>query len=257
MNTINWIASYTLLRKEVARWVKVWLQTVMAPVMTSLLYVLVFGHVLEGRLEVFPGVSYTAFLIPGLLMMSVIQNAFANTSSSLIQSKVMGSIVFILLPPFSALEMYLAYIGAAVLRGFAVGLGVFLLAVFYVNVPINNIGIVIGFALLGSVCVGSLGMIAGMWAEKFDQISAFQNFFIMPLTFLSGVFYSINSLPPFWFQLSRFNPFFYMIDGFRYGFFGQSDQPVMTSFAIMLVATLVLAAITIRMLANGYNLRDQ
>jgi len=135
---MNWVATYTLLLKEVTRWRKVWMQTVLAPVVTSLLYLLVFGHVLEGRVEVFPGVSYTAFLIPGLLMMSVIQNAFANTSSSLIQSKVMGSIIFILLPPFSALEMFLAYIGAAVLRGLAVGIVVFLLAIFYVQVPVEN-----------------------------------------------------------------------------------------------------------------------
>ena len=206
------------------RWFKVWFQTVLAPVVTALLYLLVFGHVLEGRVEVFPGVSYTQFLIPGLLMMAVIQNAFANTSSSLIQSKVMGSIVFILLPPFSAFEMFLAYIGAAVARGLAVGIGVFLLAVFYADVPMDNFLIVLLFAVLGSYTMGALGLIAGMWAEKFDQIAAFQNFLIMPLTFLSGVFYSINSLPPFWAELSKWNPFFYMIDGFRYGFFGQSDQ---------------------------------
>ena len=256
MSTIHWVSCYALLRKEVLRWRKVWLQTVLAPVITAFLYLLVFGHVLEGRLEVFDGVSYTAFLIPGLLMMSVIQNAFANTSSSLIQSKVMGSVIFILLPPFSAIEMYIAYIGAAVLRGLAVGFGVFLLAVFYVQVPINNIFIVLCFAILGSVCVGSVGLIAGMWAEKFDQIATFQSFLIMPLTFLSGVFYSINSLPPFWYQLSRCNPFFYMIDGFRYGFFGQSDQPVWISLIAMVIATLLLSLLAIRMLASGYKLRD-
>ncbi len=257
MNSIQWTACFTLLRKEVLRWRKVWLQTVMAPVVTALLYVLIFGHVLEGRIEVFEGVSYTSFLIPGLLMMSVIQNAFANTSSSLIQSKVMGSIVFVLLPPFSALEMYIAYIGAALLRGLAVGVGVFLLAVFYVQIPpIHSIFFVLCFAILGSICVGSIGLIAGMWAEKFDQIAAFQSFLIVPLTFLSGVFYSINSLPAFWYQLSRFNPFFYMIDGFRYGFFGQSDQPILLSLWIMVIATILLAGLTIRMLASGYKLRD-
>jgi len=147
---MNWLATYTLFKKEIKRWRKVWMQTVLAPVVTALLYLAVFGHVLEGRVEVFPGVSYAAFLIPGLLMMSVIQNAFANTSSSLIQSKVMGSIIFILLPPFSALEMFLAYIAAAVARGLAVGVGVFLIAYFYVNVPIGNMFVVLGFAILGS-----------------------------------------------------------------------------------------------------------
>ena len=253
---MNFIATYTLFTKEVTRWRKVWMQTVLAPVVTALLYLLVFGHVLEGRVEVFPGVSYTAFLIPGLLMMTVIQNAFANTSSSLIQSKVMGSIVFVLLPPFSALEMYLAFVGAAVMRGLAVGIGVFLLAVFYVQVPIDNFLVIIAFAILGSYVMASLGLIAGMWAEKFDQIAAFQSFLIVPLTFLSGVFYSIKSLPPFWYQLSKANPFFYMIDGFRYGFFGQSDQPVMLSFTVMLIVALVLTIACVTMLKSGYKLRD-
>ncbi len=253
---MNGLATYTLFKKEVKRWRKVWLQTVLAPVVTALLYLAVFGHVLEGRVEIFPGISYAAFLIPGLLMMSVIQNAFANTSSSLIQSKVMGSIIFVLLPPFSALEMFLAFIGAAVMRGLAVGVGVFLIALFYVKVPIDNFLVVLGFALLGSYVMGALGLIAGMWAEKFDQIAAFQSFLIVPLTFLSGVFYSINSLPPFWAYLSKFNPFFYMIDGFRYGFFGQSDQPVLFSFVVMLAAALLLTLVCVRMLAVGYKLRD-
>ncbi len=253
---MNWVATYTLLGKEVTRWRKVWMQTVLAPVVTALLYLLVFGHVLEGRVEVFPGVKYTAFLIPGLLMMAVIQNAFANTSSSLIQSKVMGSIVFILLPPFSALEMFLAYVGAAVLRGLAVGVGVFLLAYFYVEVPVENIFVVIAFAILGSYVMASLGLIAGMWAEKFDQIAAFQSFLIVPLTFLSGVFYSIKSLPPFWYEISKANPFFYMIDGFRYGFFGQSDQSILLSLAVMTSAAGALTVICVSMLKSGYKLRD-
>lgn len=253
---MNWVACYTLFRKEFARFMKVWLQTVVAPVITAFLYLLVFGHVLDGRVEVFPGVSYVAFLIPGLLMMTVIQNAFANTSSSLIQSKVMGSLIFILLPPFSAFEMFLAYMGAAIARGLAVGVGVFLLAVFYVEVQIDNFFIILVFAILGSYTMGALGLVAGMWAEKFDQIAAFQSFLIMPLTFLSGVFYSIKSLPPFWYELSKWNPFFYMIDGFRYGFFGQSDQPVVTSFLAMLTAAILLTVICVTLLKRGYKLRD-
>ncbi|MEM7359749.1 MAG: ABC transporter permease [Pseudomonadota bacterium] len=253
---MNWIACFTLFRKEISRFVKVWLQTVVAPVVTALLYLLVFGHVLEGRVQTFDGVTYGAFLIPGLLMMTVIQNAFANTSSSLIQSKVMGSLVFIMLPPFSDFEFFLAYVGAAIMRGLAVGMGVFLLAVFYVDVPIDNIVIIIGFAILGSYVMGALGMIAGIWAEKFDQIAAFQSFLIVPLTFLSGVFYSIKSLPPLWYELSKWNPFFYMIDGFRYGFFGQSDQPVIQSFLAMLAAAAVLTIACLWMLRSGYKLRD-
>ena len=253
---MNWLACYTLFRKERARFLKVWLQTVLAPVVTSLMYVVVFGHVLEGRVEVFDGVSYVAFLIPGLLMMSVIQNAFANSSSSMIQSKVMGSIIFILLPPFSALELFIAYVGAAIVRGLMVGVGVLLLALFYVKVPVENVFIIIGFAFLGSYIMASLGLIAGMWAEKFDQIAAFQSFIIVPMTFLSGVFYSIKSLPPLWSAVSKFNPFLYMIDGFRYGFFGQSDQPVELSFVVMLVAALLLTVVSVALLKRGYKLRD-
>lgn len=253
---MNWFACYTLFRKEISRFVKVWMQTVLAPVVTSLLYLLVFGHVLEGRVEVFPGVSYTEFLVPGLLMMTVIQNAFANTSSSIIQSKVMGSLLFIMLPPFSEFEFFLAYVAAAVMRGLAVGFGVFLLAVFYVDVPIHNIFVVVVFAILGSYTMAALGMIAGIWAEKFDQIAAFQSFLIVPLTFLSGVFYSINSLPPLWSSLSKWNPFFYMIDGFRYGFFGVSDQAIGHSFTIMLIASILLTVICIAILRSGYKLRD-
>ena len=253
---MNWIACFTLFRKELSRFAKVWLQTILAPVITALMYLLVFGHVLEGRVEVFDGVSYVAFLIPGLMMMTVIQNAFANTSSSLIQSKVMGSLVFIMLPPFSHLEFFLAYVGAAVMRGLAVGMGVFLLAVFYVDVPVDNIFLILVFAILGSYVMGALGMIAGIWAEKFDQIAAFQSFLIMPLTFLSGVFYSIKSLPPLWYELSKWNPFFYMIDGFRYGFFGQSDQPILTSLAAMLTAAVALTVVVILLLRSGYKLRD-
>ena len=253
---MNWIACYTLFRKEKARFMKVWLQTVLAPVVTSMMYLVVFGHVLEGRVEVFEGVSYVAFLIPGLLIMSVIQNAFANSSSSMIQSKVMGSLIFILLPPFSALELFIAYIGASVLRGLLVGIGVLLLALFYVQVPVHNLFIIFGFAFLGSYIMASLGLIAGMWAEKFDQIAAFQSFIIMPMTFLSGVFYSIHSLPPFWATVSKFNPFFYMIDGFRYGFFGQSDQSVTLSFLVMASAAVLLTLICLSLLNRGYKIRD-
>ena len=253
---MNWIALYTLFRKEYSRFIKVWAQTVFAPVLTALLYLLVFSHVLEDRVEVFPGVSYTAFLIPGLLMMSMIQNAFANSASSMIQSKVMGSLIFVLLPPFSEFEMFIAYIAAAIVRGLAVGVSILLVAIFYVEVPVYSFGIILMFAVFGCLAMGALGLIAGIWAEKFDQIAAFQNFVIMPLTFLSGVFYSIHSLPPVWYEFSRFNPFFYMIDGFRYGFFAQSDQPVALSFAVMAVFAIVLSLICMIILRSGYKLRD-
>ncbi len=246
---------YTLFRKELLRFWKVAFQTVLAPIITALLYLIVFSRVLEDRVTVYEGVNYTAFLIPGLMMMSVIQNAFANSSSSLIQSKVTGNIVFLLITPLSHLGLFLGYIGAAVVRGITVGLGVFVMAVVYVKVPVNNLAVIIGFATLSSGVLAVLGVIAGIWAEKFDQLAAFQNFVIMPLSFLSGVFYSIHSLPPLWQTLSRINPFFYMIDGFRFGFFGQSDVSVVASFLVVVTAFLVLSALTLMLLKSGYKLR--
>ena len=247
--------AFTLFYKELLRFGKVAFQTLVAPIVTALLYLVIFSHVLTGRVEVFEGVEYTAFLIPGLMMMTVIQNAFANTSSSLIQSKVSGNIVFILLAPLSHFELFAAYVGAAVVRGVSVGIGVFLLAVWYVKVPVYSLSVIVGFALLGSAVLGTMGMIAGIWAEKFDQLAAFQNFIIMPLSFLSGVFYSIHSLPAFWQTLSRFNPFLYMIDGFRYGFFGESDIPVETSFAVVFAFFVVLSVALLAVLRQGYKLR--
>ena len=223
----------TLLYKETLRFWKVATQTIAAPILTAMLYLLIFGHVLEGRVEVYPGVSYTAFLMPGLVMMSVLQNAFANSSSSLIQSKITGNLVFILLPPLSHWEIISAYVLASVVRGLVVGAGVFVITAWFADLTFVAPLWIVVFALLGAAILGTMGVIAGIWAEKFDQLAAFQNFLIMPATFLSGVFYSIHSLPPFWQAVSHFNPFFYMIDGFRHGFFGQSDVSPWTSLAIV------------------------
>lgn len=251
---MNYQGLWTLFRKELLRFWRVAFQTVAAPVMTALLYLLVFSHVLEGRVQVH-GVAYTSFLIPGLIMMSVLQNAFANSSSSLIQSKVMGSIVFLLLTPLSYLEFFLAFLGAAIVRGVVVGLCIYLVAVIFIDLPMVHPFAVLAFAILGSALLGAFGIIAGIWADKFDQMAAFQNFVIMPLSFLSGVFYSIHSLPSFWQQISRLNPFFYMIDGFRYGFFGVSDISPAISLSVVGFSFLVLSFITLRMLKSGYKLR--
>ena len=244
----------TLLYKEVLRFWKVGFQTVAAPVLTALLYLLIFSHVLDEQVQV-NSVRYAAFLIPGLVMMSVLQNAFANTSSSLIQSKVMGSVVFILLPPISYVEFYLAYVVAAMLRGLMVGVGVLAVTAWFAPLTFVAPLWILVFALVGGGIMGSLGMIAGIWADKFDQLSGFQNFLIMPLTMLSGVFYSIHSLPPFWQRVSHFNPVFYMIDGFRYGFFGVSDVAPATSLAVVGTSFIVVALITLAMLRSGYKLR--
>ena len=245
----------TLLYKELLRFYKVWLQTLLAPIITALLYFLVFSHALEEHVQVYSGIGYTAFLVPGLVMMSIIQNAFANSSSSLIQSKVTGNIVFVLLSPLSYLEFFLAFVLAAMVRGVAVGAGVGLVAALFVSLPVHSVAALLGFALLSSAVLGSLGIIAGIWAEKFDQLAGFQNFVVLPLSFLSGVFYSIHSLPPFWQGVSHFNPFFYMIDGFRYGFFGVSDVNPWLSFAVIAASLFLLGAITLFLLKGGYKLR--
>lgn len=245
----------TLVYKETLRFWKVATQTIAAPILTAMLYLLIFGHVLEGRVTVYSDVSYTAFLIPGLVMMSVLQNAFANASSSLIQSKITGNLVFVLLTPLSHWEIFSAYVIAAMVRGIVVGAGVFVVTAWFAHLPFTAPLWIAVFALLGAAILGTMGLIAGIWAEKFDQLAAFQNFLIMPLTFLSGVFYSIHSLPPFWLTVSHLNPFFYMIDGFRYGFFGQSDVNPLVSVSIVAAFLVALALLAIRLLQSGYRLR--
>ena len=245
----------TLVYKETLRFWKVATQTVAAPILTAILYLLIFGHVLENRVAVYPGVGYTAFLVPGLVMMSVLQNAFANSSSSLIQSKITGNLVFVLLTPLSHWEIFSVYVLASVVRGIVVGFGVFVVTAWFADLSFVAPLWILVFAFLGAAMLGTMGLLAGIWAEKFDQLAAFQNFLIMPATFLSGVFYSIHSLPPFWKGVSHLNPFFYMIDGFRYGFFGKSDVNPLLSLVIVSGFLLALALCSIRLLKSGYRLR--
>lgn len=246
----------TLFYKEVLRFWKVSFQTIAAPVLTAVLYLLIFGHVLEDHVKVYDRLSYTAFLVPGLVMMSVLQNAFANSSSSLIQSKIMGNLVFVLLTPLSHWSWFFAYVGSSVVRGLAVGLGVFIATLGFARPEFAAPLWIAAFALLGAALLATLGLIAGLWADKFDQMAAFQNFIIVPMTFLSGVFYSIQSLPPFWQTVSHLNPFFYMIDGFRYGFFGQSDTSPWLSLAIVGSAWLAVSALAVHLLRTGYKIRN-
>ena len=249
------IGFYTLFKKEILRFWKVGLQTLGAPMLTALLYQLIFSHAIGRHVEALPDVAYNAFLIPGLAMMSMAQNAFANASSSLIQSRLSGNLVFILLPPLSTFSFFSAYVGAAVVRGLLVGLGVVAVtAPFGLPMP-HHLGWIVVFGLLGSAMMAILGLMAGIVAEKFDQLAMFQNFLIMPLTFLSGVFYSINSLPEFWRTVSHFNPVFYMIDGFRYGFFGVSDTSPWLSLAVVGTVVAVLGALVLAVLHSGWKLR--
>lgn len=246
---------YTLFYKEWLRFWKVSVQTVLAPVLTALLFLLVFGHTLRNSLDPYPGVVYTAFLVPGLAMMTVLQNAFANSSSSLMQSKMTGNIIFVLLPPLSHREFFYAYLLAAVARGLVCGTGVLLVTAWFVNLRFEYPLWIFVFGLLGSGIMGVLGIIAGLQSDKIDQLAAFQNFIILPLTFLSGVFYSLHSLPPFWQGLSHLNPFFYMVDGFRYGFFGAGDVSPWLSASIVAACLIALSLLTQWLIRTGYKLR--
>jgi ABC-2 type transport system permease protein len=246
---------YALFYKEVKRFWRVSFQTVAAPVLTAILYLMIFGHVLEDHVKVYDAIGYTAFLIPGLVMMSLLQNSFANTSSSLIQSKITGNLIFVLLAPLSHFEFFSAYVLAAMVRGVVVGAGVFLATCWFTDISFYQPLWILVFGLLSAALLAALGLIAGIWAEKFDQLAGFQNFFIMPATMLSGVFYSIHSLPPIWQTISHFNPFFYMIDGFRYGFFGISDVSPWISLLIISVFFLGVVALTLKLLSTGYKLR--
>jgi ABC-2 type transport system permease protein len=246
---------YTLFYKEWLRFWKVSVQTVLAPVLTALLFLMVFGHTLRNSIEPYPGVGYSAFLVPGLAMMSMLQNSFANSGSSLMQSKMTGNIVFVLLPPLSYREFFFAYLLAAGARGLVCGTGVLLVTAGFVNLRFEHPLWILVFGVLGSGIMGVLGIIAGMQSDRMDQLSAFQNFIILPLTFLSGVFYSLHSLPPFWQGLSHLNPFFYIVDGFRYGFFGISDVPPWLSATVVSACLALLSVLTLYLIRTGYKLR--
>ncbi|MDR0458054.1 MAG: ABC transporter permease [Burkholderiaceae bacterium] len=244
-----------LLTKEVMRFWRVAFQTIAAPVLSAVLYLLIFGHVLSGRVQVYPGVSYVAFLAPGLVMMSVLQNAFANSASSLVQSKIMGNLVFQLVTPLAARHWFAAYVGAAVARGLLVGLGVYAVTLLYAPPRMAAPLWVLIFALLGAGLMGVLGLLAGLWSDKFDQMAVFQNFIVMPMTFLAGVFYSVHTLPGVWRTVSRFNPFFYLVDGLRHGFFGVSDVSPWLSLAVSGACLALVSALTLHLLRIGYKLR--
>ena len=246
----------TLFRKEVLRFWKVGFQTIATPALTALLYLLIFGHAFQDHVKVYGKLNYASFLVPGLVMMSILQNAFANTSSSLIQSKVTGNLIFVLLTPLSYLELFCAYVFAAVVRGFIVGASVLVITVFFVPTDFAAPLWIFIFGFLSAIILGILGLIAGIWAERFDQLAAFQNFIIIPATFLAGVFYSIYSLPSVWLTISHFNPFFYMVDGFRYGFLGISDVPPMISLGIVIMTCILLSTLALALLRRGYKLRS-
>ncbi len=252
---VNWLGTWTLMRREVRRFMNVWSQTVMAPLINAGLFLMIFTIAIgPGRGDVM-GVPFMTFLTPGILTMTVIQNAFANTSSSLTSAKMQGNIVDTLMPPLSALELVIGYLSGAVVRGFLVAIVIAIGAAVFLDAEIRQPLWVIGFVLLGSVLMGGLGMIAGIFANKFDQLSAISNFLITPLAFLSGTFYSIDALPPFLQTLSHINPFFYVIDGVRFGMIGVSDSSPWIGLGVVGVACVVVTSICWRWMKTGYRMK--
>ncbi|CAK0753407.1 Transport permease protein [Gammaproteobacteria bacterium] len=255
MSEVNWRGMATLFTKETRRFLKVLVQTVFTPVVMAMLYLLVFRQVLEGHIQPYPGISYTTFLVPGLVSMAMLQNAFANSSSSIIQSKMTGNLVFVLLAPLGPIEFFLAFVSAAVTRGLVVGIGVWMGATLLIVTPMTHPLWALLFGILGGIILGGLGLMAGIWADNFDRLAAFQNFVILPLSFLSGVFYSVRKLPLFWQQASAFNPFFYLIDGLRYGFLGISDVDPRISVLVCVLVAFGIATLNLYWLRTGYKLR--
>lgn len=256
MSGFNVIGTVTLFKKECWRFLRVSVQTVLTPVITALLYMAVFAQVMSNRAAIYGSISYLQFLVAGLAMMTLLQNAYANSSSSLIQSKSNGNLIFLLLAPLSALEVFLGYVLAGVVRGILVGVCVFVVAMFFVDMYVSHVVLALAMLVMSAALLAALGVLAGIWAEQFDQMAIFQNFIIMPLSFLSGAFYSIHNLPPFWAQVSKFNPFFYMVDGFRYAVWGVSDIAPVYSFSFVLLALILVSGLTLWLLARGYKLRQ-
>lgn len=250
------IALRTLFLKEVRRFSKVWLQTVLSPLVTTSLYFLVFGVALGSRLREISGVPYIQFVVPGLVMMTMIRDSFLNTSSSLFQSKINGTITDILVAPIGALEMVLAYVGAAMIRAIIVGTLVYLVALSFTWFPLHHVGWILFFSIFVTATLALLGMIVALWAQKFDHLAIFPNFVLLPLAFLGGVFYSIDLLPEPWNTVSRLNPLLYMVNGLRYGFLGVADVSPVTSAGVVLVSFFVVLGTASALLRSGYNLRS-
>ncbi len=256
MKPVNPFGAWTLFLRETRRFMKVKMQTIVAPALTAILYLLVFRYAMGARSVPGMGVDYFTFLIPGLVMMSMLQNAFANTSSSLIMSKVMNVHIFLLMAPLSAVEVVAAFLAAAVVRALVVASVLLAVLAPFVSLGFPHIGLILLYGVCGSILMGGLGLIAGMWSKKFDDMALINNFVIMPLTFLSGVFYSVKQLPLFWQHVNRFNPFFYLIDGFRYGFIDVGDtDPTMAAW-VVLAASAICAVACWYLWRRGWRLKE-
>ncbi len=254
---VNMIGLKTLVGKEVGRFLNVYTQTIVAPVVTMILYYAVFALAFGGIAKTIgDGIPYLTFLAPGLIMMTMVQNAFSNTSSSIVIAKVQGNIVDVLMPPISPGEFFIGYMTGGVLRGLMVGVACAVVVWLTMGMQIHSIGAIVLFAVLGNMMLSNLGLATGIWSEKFDHIAAVTNFIVTPMTFLSGTFYSAEQLPGIWNTLVHYNPFFYMIDGFRYGFIGHADGNLMAGAIVLIVINVLLAILTYRMVKTGYNIKS-
>ncbi|PCK00110.1 MAG: multidrug ABC transporter permease [Zetaproteobacteria bacterium] len=253
---INKIGLWTLIKREVLRFLNVYTQTIIAPMVTTLMFYTVFSLAFGGVNREINGISFLAFLAPGLIMMTMVQNAFANTSSSLVISKVQGNIVDVLMPPLSAMEIYTGYAVGAVVRGLTVGLCTTIALSIFAPIQIYSWSAILTFAFLGTLMLGNLGIAAGIWSDRFDHIAAVTNFVVTPMTFLSGTFYNIDVLPDIWQNIARFNPFFYMIDGFRYGFIGQADGSIIIGVILLSLCNIGLISLSYWMIKTGYKIKS-
>lgn len=253
---INKIGLYTLTAREVGRFLNVYSQTIIAPVVTTLLYYAVFALAFGGLQREIGGMAYLDFLAPGLIMMTMVQNAFANTSSSMVISKYQGTITDLLMPPLSPMELFLGFVIGGVARGLVVGLATGLVIYLFVDLHIHSFVQILAFGVLGTMLLSTIGLAGGIWSDKFDHIAAVTNFLVTPLTFLSGTFYSIHQLPGIWQDLAVFNPFFYMIDGFRAGFIGHADGNVWIGLITLTAVNVLAAILTLVMLRTGYKIKS-
>ena len=256
MQDCNILGAYSLFSKEVRRFMKVYNQTLIIPVITSLLFLAVFSLALSGRVATIGTLPFQEFMAAGLIMMAVMQNAFANTSSSFIMGKVLGTIIDYLMPPLSAFEITCSMVLAGIARGLIVGILVFISVSFFVEIDIHSIGYTVFFIFSAAMLLSLLGLFAGIIAETFDQMAAVTSYLITPMTFLSGTFYSINKLPEFWQSVSYFNPFFYMIDGFRYGITGYSDSSLETGVIVMVTSNIIVWTVVQVMIKKGYRIKS-
>lgn len=253
---VNWIGVKTLYLREVRRFWKVGAQTVAAPVVTTLLYMLVFVVALKDARPPLHGTPFSEFVAPGLIMMAILNNAFANASSSLIQAKIMGTATDFLTPPLSPLELTIGFSLGAATRGVVVGLVTALCVMPFARLGLANVLAIVWFALIASLLMGMIGVLAGLWSEKFDHLAAVQNFVVMPMTFLSGTFYLVENLPEPFATISHFNPFFYLIDGFRYGFIGQAESDLLVGVAMSGVLTVIVGAACWLVFRSGWRLKS-